>query len=176
MYFTWCTLGWLAIVHAAQWKLQQENWELEAPSPDENPDCTYYSFTYPIWRIYDPIYIIPNWTGTHGGEGSTHGDFWFTAHNLATNAQVECEIKNANLYSNETREKSESSWHSCKNNATQFRMSLELNEFQLREDWECTEPPRHVSPGSPQISRAVLTAAVGTSSSLASRRRECLST
>ena len=137
MYFAWCILAWVTIAHAVRWKLQQEHWALEAPSPDEKPDCTYYSFTYPIWRVYDPIYIIVNET-----EGNTHGDFWFTAHNLATNEQVECEIKNADLYSNETRESSDSSWHSCKNNATQFRMSLELNEFQLREDWECSEAPR----------------------------------
>jgi len=141
---SWCIASWVAAGQAVQWTLQHQHWELEAPSPDAKPDCTYYSFTYPLWRIYDPIYIIPNWTGTHGIEGSTRGDFWFTIHNLGTNAQVECEIKDADLYSNETRDSSEDSWHSCKNNATQFRMSLKWNEFQLRENWECAEPPRQV--------------------------------
>ena len=51
------------------------------------------------------------------------GDFWFAVYNTATVVQIECEIKNGDLYSNETRVE-ESPWHVCRNSTMQFRMSL----------------------------------------------------
>jgi hypothetical protein len=109
------------------------------PASDGRPDCTTYSFSYPLWRVYDPIWILVNRT-----TGGTNGDFWFTAHNLATNIQVECEIKNSNLFP-ETDDDSKY-WHACKDSATQFRFSLLTNEFQLRQSWVCDNSPRQVFP------------------------------
>jgi hypothetical protein len=67
--------------------------------------------------------------------GGTHGDFWFTAHNMATNVQIECEVKNGDLNDN-------SVWNNCKDNSTQFRVNLETNRFQLRQSWVCDNSPR----------------------------------
>jgi len=105
----------------------------------ERPDCTTYSFSYPLFRLYDPIWMLVN--GTTGG---THGDFWFTIHNTATNAQVECEVKDADLYTQLPSE-GDGSWHVCKDDSTKFRFSLKTNQFQLMQSWVCENSPRRVS-------------------------------
>ncbi len=99
--------------------------QLEDPGSYQ-PDCTTYSFSFPIFRIYDPIWQLVNRTA-----GGTHGDFWFTAHNMATNVQVECEMKNASLFAPET------TYHFCKDNTTRFHMSMQTDDFQLVQSWVC---------------------------------------
>ncbi len=94
--------------------------------PDYRPDCVTYSFSYPLFRIYDPIWQLVNRT-----TGGNHGDFWFTIHNMATNIQVECEMKNVDLFTSNT------TWHYCKDNSTQFHMSIQTDDFQLKQSWTC---------------------------------------
>jgi hypothetical protein len=112
--------------------------QVQGSDPDWRPDCTTYSFSYPLWRIYDPIWMLPERLS-----GGKYGDFWFTAHNMANNYQVECEIKNENLFP-DIKGNEDSFWHSCKDNSTQFRFSLASNEFQLKQSWTCDNSPRLV--------------------------------
>lgn len=93
-------------------------------------------------RIYDPTWLLPNRT-----TGGTRGDFWFTAHNEATDEQIECIMKDANLFDQVDRVDGANAgvWHNCRSNPeVQFRFSLKTNEFHVRQTWACPESPRLV--------------------------------
>lgn len=134
--------------------------------PDGVYDCTTHSYSYPVCmylfdsfpprlistlnrqdaddqltgRIYDPTWLLPNRTG-----GGTRGDFWFTAHNEATDEQFECILKDGELFDQVDRVDGPNAgkWHPCRSNPDmQFRFSLETGEFHLRETWSCPESPR----------------------------------
>ncbi len=133
--FVWLVLSQIGVTSSIDPRQSDE----PDPQQQQRPDCATYSLSYPLFRVYDPIWVLVNRTA-----GGTLGDFWFTAHNMATNVQVECEIKNANLFPR-LMGTGNSSWHYCKDNSTMFRMSLETNEFQLRENWVCDNLPGQVS-------------------------------
>ena len=61
----------------------------------------------------------------------------FTFHNMATNVQAECEIKDTELFPDYNDE-----WHTCKDNVTQFQFSLLTTSFNIRQSWVCDDSPK----------------------------------
>jgi len=105
---------------------------------EPRPDCTDVSFSRPVFHVYDPL-----WTLVNATTGGTVGDFRFAVLNEATGVTSQCLARNVTLTATAS---SAVAWHSCRDDATQFRYDVTANEFELRQTWACNNSATQVSP------------------------------
>lgn len=111
---------------------------------DEPIDCLLASLSRPAWFIWDPQFLVINYTADMNPQNQEiYGDFRFSAYSLPLNTSTQCMVQNIDL--SPRNFSSDGPWYTCNDTVTEFQITLSTFTMAVRSKWVCDNAPTQVS-------------------------------